>query len=214
MINRIVLLTGILFLSIWTSAQERPFQLWNLNSVRVGLSDKSSIRVSEKIQYRTDTGNIGLKYGDVSCFYVVNHWFETGVGGRLLWFEKPDGWLEERRAMFYGNIRGSVRKVNLHLSNRISYRHFKEADDHFRHWHAFTIEVPPVANEWLKLYVSEEGFTLFSKEALYLARIYAGAKIRYNNHLSMKLYYAQDKKKLQSRWSNSDVLGVDLAFSL
>lgn len=203
-----------LLLFFGATAQERIFQLWNLNNVEVKLSEKTKIGVTEKIHFTPQSGNIDLKFGDVSVKRTVNAWFEAGLTGRILLIRKEDGWLQENRPMVFGNFSKNLGKLKLDFSNRFEYRMYKTLNDHFRYREMFSAELPPFSTNWLKFYIAEEGFLRFDNQRIHLARFYAGTKMQCCNTLEMKFYYVLEKNKKANFWNTADVVGMNLSFDL
>jgi hypothetical protein len=214
MTKKLTLLCFSLLIFFCTSAQERRFQLWNVNNVEVKLSDKTKIGVTEKIHFTPQSGSIDLKFGDVSVKRIFNSWFEAGAVGRILFIRKEDGWLQENRPMIFGNFIKDAGQVELEFSNRFEYRMYKTEPDHFRYRQMITAELPLFHSQWLTAYFSEEGFIRFDNENLHLARLYAGTKLKCSNAIEMKLYYVLEKNKQAYIWRTSDVVGMNLSIDL
>jgi hypothetical protein len=214
MTKRLTILLFTLLFTFSVLAQERTFQLWNLNNVEVKLSEKTKIGVTEKIHFTPQSGSIDLKFGDVSVKRIFSSWFEAGAVGRILLIRTENGWLQENRPMVFGNISKDVGQVELEFSNRFEYRMYKTLADHFRYRQMFTAELPLFAGHWITVYISEEGFVRFDDENLHLARIYAGTKLKCCNSFEMKLYYVLEKNKQAAFWRTSDVVGMNLNLDL
>lgn len=207
------ILTTLFFLLFFLSVngQERNFLLWNLNNVEVQLTDKTSVGATEKMHFAPKTRNINLKFGDISVDHKLSKWFELGVVGRLLWFRRDYGWLLEKRTMIVGDISTTYKQFEFDFSNRFEYRMYKNVANHFRHRQKFSVEVPPFAFSWFRIYIGEEGFYRFDGEKLHLARLHAGTNIIFHRQFEMKVYYVYQKSKKLSQWHTSDVLGINLA---
>lgn len=195
-------------------AQERTFQLWNLNNVEVKLTDKTKFGVTEKIHFTPQSGSIDLKLGDIAVKRIVNSWFETGLAGRILLIRKEDGWLQENRPMVFGNFSGDLGKVKFDFSNRIEYRMYKTLKDHFRYREMLSAELCPFVAPWFSVYIAEEGFVRIDNEKFHLARMYAGTKMLCCNAFEMKLYYVLEKNKKADIWHTSDIVGMNLSIDL
>lgn len=193
------------------SAQERIFQLWNLNRVQVALSEKTKIGVTEKVHFTPHSGNIDLKLGDVTIKRSINPWFEAGVAGRILMIRKDYGWLQENRPMVFGDISKKLGRLGFGFSNRFEYRMFKHVDDHFRYRQMFSVELPPFVTPRLIIYAAEEGFIKFNDENLHIARLYAGTKLKCSRIFEMRFYYVLEKSKELDFWNTSDVVGMNLS---
>lgn len=214
MTKKLTILFFSLLVFFCTSAQERTFQLWNLNNVEVQLSEKTKLGVNEKIHFTPQSGTINLKMGDVSVKRSFNSWFEAGAVGRILLIRKENGWLQENRPMIFGNILKNAGQFELEFSNRFEYRMYKTETDHFRYRQMITAELPLFDSQWLTAYFSEEGFIRFDNENLHLARLYAGTKLKYSGAFEMKLYYVLEKNKKADFWNTSDVVGMNLSIDL
>jgi len=214
MTKRLTILSFTLLFFFCATAQERRFQLWNLNNVEVQLSEKMKIGVTEKIHFTPQAGTIDLKMGDVSVKRIFNSWFEAGAVGRILLIRKEDGWLQENRPMIFGNFSKAIGQVEVEFSNRFEYRMYSILTDHFRYRQMITAELPLFDSQWLTAYISEEGFMRFDNENLHLARLYAGTKLKCSNAIEMKLYYVLEKNKQAYIWRTSDVVGMNLSIDL
>ena len=194
-------------------AQEREFQIWNLNNACTQLTNRMTLGVKEKMHFTPGTGQVDLVLGDVSVTYDVNAWLEAGVGGRLMYFRNENGWMQEKRPMLFGDISGSYHLIKLDFSNRIEYRFFESGGDHFRHRQMFTVEMPPFPVSWFSVYLAEEGFIRFDRQRLHLARVYAGTRLQCSETLDMKVYYVLQKQKNSAVWFTSDVVGLNMYVS-
>ncbi|MGM0530100.1 MAG: DUF2490 domain-containing protein [Bacteroidota bacterium] len=208
----VTLLFSLLFFSV--TGQERNFLLWNTNNLEVQLTDKTSVGATEKMHFAPKTGNINLKFGDISVDHEFSKYYEMGAVGRLLWIRRDSGWLLEKRAMIVGDLSITYKQFEFDFSNRLEYRMYKDISDHFRHRQMFSVEVPPFACSWFSIYIGEEGFYRFDGEKLHLARLHAGTKIVFNKQFEMKVYYVYQKSKKLSQWHTSDILGINLAVDL
>lgn len=214
MIKKLTISFFSLFLFFYVPAQERTFQLWNLNNIEVKLTDKTKVGVAEKIHFTPQSGSIDLKLGDIAVKRIVNSWFETGLAGRILLIRREDGWLQENRPMVFGNFSGNLGKLKLDFSNRIEYRMYKTLNDHFRYREMLSAELYPFVAQWFSVYVAEEGFVRIDNENFHLARIYAGTKMFCCNAFEMKLYYVLEKNKKADVWHTSDIVGMNLSIDL
>ncbi len=210
-----LLLIAVLICSLFTvSAQEkRKFQLWNLNSFEGQLSPKTKLAVSEKIQYTPGNNFLDLKSGDVFLKNDVNNWLEVGSGIRMSWSRKEYGYLEEQRAMLYGDLSKTIKKLTFSFSNRAEYRMFSTEENHFRHKQKFNIEFPALTPWNLCFYTAEETFYKLTSEKLHIARWYAGIQAVELKHLQLKMYYVYEKHKSIRKWDTVDIFGMNMKIS-
>lgn len=205
----------ILFFCRIGMAQERNFLLWNQNGMEVKISDRFSVGVNEKIHYNPRSGELNMKFGDVFVKRHFTDWFEMGVTGRMLWHKEKTGWLQETRAMWFGNLSAGLDKLDVDFSNRIEYRMYEVLPNHFRHRQMLSVEMPPFVDvRWLKVYLAGESFFRFDERQIHLARLYSGTKVRYSNTFEMKVYYVLEKSRKPSWWNTSDVIGLNLNIEL
>lgn len=198
-----------LFLNL--NATNRGFQLWNQNGIEVHLNKKLLIGANEKIQYRTEAGIIGLKYGDVFLHRKVLTWLDVGLSGRIILMNEPGGWIQENRPMIYCNVKKKIGITSVTLANRMGYRMFETLDDHFRHRHMITMEANPFPQSNIcSFYVGEEAFYLLNKDQFHIFRLHSGTKIKCRDIFEMKIYYVFEKLRKQEVWNPSDVLGLDM----
>lgn len=201
----------LIYAACIASGTNRGFQLWNQNGIEVFLNDKLSIGANEKIQYRTESGIVGLKYGDVFLNRKILPWLDLGLSGRILLMNEPGGWLQENRPMIYCNLKKKMGVFSVSIANRMGYRMFDLLEDHFRHRHMVTLEVYPFHHSnTFSFYMGEEAFYLLNKEQFHLFRLHSGTKIKCNNLLEMKLYYVFERLRKTDGWNPSDVLGFDM----
>lgn len=196
-------------------AQEgRSFQIWNLNSVQGNLSSKSRIRIAEKVHYTPRADNIDVKFADIFLFRRPNNTFEYGGGFRLTRVDQEIEWLKERRYMVVGKIFNDSEKFEYGFVNRLEYRNFDKAINHFRHKQSFTLQFPEMTACKFRLYTTEETFIKFNSENFHMARLYAGLQTSGLKHLTMKIYYILEKYQRTNRWNTRDILGMNLSIEL
>jgi hypothetical protein len=192
-------------------AQERLFQLRNLNNIEVALSKITSINVTERNYYAPGTGNLDLSvFGDLTGEYDLAPWMEIGAAGRIIGIKSIDGWRVEQRPMVYGNLNKYMGKIELEFNNRLEYKMSKDIDDYFRHKQSLIVEMPPFKFSWFKLFAAEEGFYCFNSEKFNRGRLSSGAIIKCNRNLEMKLYYMLERGKFNLQWANTDIVGFHL----
>ncbi|WP_346860344.1 DUF2490 domain-containing protein [uncultured Draconibacterium sp.] len=208
---------SVLFLLVYitASAQEREFTLWNKNDVSVSPWEKISLDVSEKIHYSTQRNSVDLKYAELFVDYELKKWIEFGVGFRHTKVNLQNGnWSDENRPMMVLNLSTDVHKFELSFSNRIEYRSFKTFNNHFRHRQALTFDFPNLTEWGMQFYVTEESFLKLNGAGTHLARIYTGLKAIDQKHFDLKFYYSLQKMKVLSSWYTSDIIGLNLGFSI
>lgn len=212
---RILLISVIYFLGYSLSAQEdRSFQIWNLNSVQGSLTEKMRIKLSEKIHYTPGESNLDIKSADFSITYRPKKRFDFGTGFRISGIEQETGWLREQRFVVFGNLFNESEKLEYSFVNRIDYRTFNNADNHFRHKQSFTLFFPIMTSWAFRFYSTEETFVKFNSENFHLARLYGGLQNEGLKHFTMKLYYVLEKYQRPDSWKTRDILGINLSFYL
>ena len=141
--KRIFLTVNLFFAIFSLSAQEgRSFQIWNLNSVQGNITEKTGIKFSEKIHYSPRESNIDIKSADIALINRPNERFEFGTGFRISGVDQEYGWIKEQRYMVFGKIFKESEKFEYAFVNRIEYRNFDKAENHFRHKQSFTLLFP------------------------------------------------------------------------
>ena len=196
-------------------AQERGFQLWNQNNLEININEKYLIGAGEKVQYRTESGMISMKSGDLYLRRKVLPWFDIGLAGRIILLNNQAEWVQENRTMIYGNLKKNMGQLSFDLSNRVEYRMYKVLNDHFRHRHMFSAETCPFSKaSWFSLYLSEEAFYLLEENKFHLVRLYTGTRIKYSKSVEMKLYYVFEKLRKPDHWNTSDVIGLNMKIGL
>lgn len=196
-------------------AQERSFQIRNINNMEVKLSDLFSAAVTERNYYSPDAGiNDMSVYGDLNGEYDVTKWLEIGATGRFVGYKRIDGWHMEQRPMVYGNISASLGRVGLDLNNRLEYKISKYYNDFLRHKNLINLEYSPFNLNWLKLYAAEEFFYNFNNDRLNRTRLSSGTKLTFNRYFEMKCFYMLESCKTYSTWARTDIFGFNLYFDL
>ena len=205
----------LLLLIIGARAQDREMEIWNLNQVSVKPAQNLSLKVSEKMHYSTLRSDIQLKYAELKVGYRPKKWMEYGAAYRLssTWLVE-NNWENENRAMLFFDLQEPIHKFTFSFSNRFEYRNFKHLEDHFRHRQSLKVDLPSLATWGMRFYVSEESFYKFNSAGTHLARLYAGLTVINKKRLNISTYYALQKSKLLQTWHTSDVLGVNLNFSI
>lgn len=203
---------AILLLNV--NAQERIFQIWNQNNFDVNLTPKTSIGISEKIHYTPKYNSIDVKFADLTLDHEFSNWFEIGGGGRLLWINKEYGWLHEKRPMFYANLSSGLGKFEIDFSNRIEYRFFDKAEDHWRHKQKLSLYFPIIPQTALQFYTAFESFYKFNPDGFHILRGYAGIETIKKEHFELKIYYVLEKNKNAANWTFIDIMGIDMSVKL
>lgn len=213
MIRLVIILIFLSFFSN-SSAQERAFQLWNQNDFDVTISQKTSIGISEKIHYTPKFNRIDVKFADITLDHKFSNWFEIGGGGRLLWINKEYGWLHEKRPMLYADLSYGLGKFEIDFSNRIEYRFFDKAEDHWRHKQKLNLDFPKIPKTALQFYTAFESFYKFTADGFHILRGYAGLNTIQNEHFELKVYYVFEKNKNAINWTTIDILGINMSVKL
>ena len=211
---RIFIIALILFPIMHVSAQERSLQLWNQNKVDASLTRKTTLSVSEKIHYTPRNPRPDLKFADVFLMHNMKSWLEFGGGYRLAKINRIIDWLTEQRVMAVGNISNDSEILQLNFSNRLEYRIFNKAEDHFRHKQKLTLQFPVLTSWNLRFWIAEETFEKFTKDNLHLARLYGGLQIFELQYIQMNMYYILEKCKYADEWSTRDILGLNLGIDI
>jgi len=195
--------------------QNRELEIWNKNQVQVKPFTSFVLDVAEKVQYSTGADLLKVKYAELNVGHTPVKWLKYGLGYRLVDYNLGHGvWLTENRPMLFANLNEKVHDFAFSFSNRLEYRTFLKADNHFRHRQSFSIYFPSLAQWGMTFYVSEETFLKFTKDDLHLARFYSGLNAVKTKRFDMNLYYALQKNKLIGEWHSGDVLGLDLHFRI
>jgi len=210
-----VLTIILLFLVCRVSAQDRDMIIWNKNQITVHPVKNISLEVSEKLQYSANVGDINSKYAEIYVGHKIVKWLEYGGGyRRTSSYVTSNYWVNENRAMLYFDLREPVHNFAFTFSNRFEYRSFKILEDHFRYRQSLKIDFPALANWGMRFYVSEESFYKFNTDKTHLARLYAGLTILKKEHMNLSTYYSLQKSKRILNWSTSDIVGLNLGFSI
>ncbi len=210
-----VLTILFLFLVCHVSAQNRDVEIWNKNQITVKPVPKLSLKVSEKLHYSTNLGDIKLKYAEVYVGHKVINWLEYGGGyRRSSSYVTSNYWLNENRAMLYFNLSEPIHNFAFTFSNRFEYRQFEILENHFRHRQSLKIDFPALATWGMRFYVSEESYYKFNTDRTHLARLYAGLTVLKKDHMNLSTYYSLQKIKRIQNWATSDILGLNLSFSI
>lgn len=203
------------FLLLGTStAQERKFQFWNLNTVAVGLWKDVRFEATEKVHFTPENQDFDLVLGDLWLKNQPLHWLEYGTGFRMVHSRKEVGWRDERRAMLLANLYGGLHHFGLSLSNRFEYRTFEYAANHFRYREMITLDFPEIRPLNINFYASEEGFLKLNPESWHLVRYYTGIQTVNIRKFEMKVYYAFERNKSGRIWNLTDIVGMNMRFEL
>jgi hypothetical protein len=205
-----LIITLVLFCFSGT-AQERLFQLRNINNIEVQLSKITSVAVTERNYFAPNTGELDLSvFGDFSGEFNLAKWFEIGAKERIVGYKGIDGWKVEQRPMVYGTLSACLGKMEIEFNNRLEYMISKYIDNYLRHKQSLVVELPPFKFSWLKLYAAGEGFYCFNFEQFNRGRLSSGTVIKCNKNLEMKLYYMLERSKFDLKWANTDIVGFHL----
>lgn len=205
----------VLFIVFGAKAQERNFTVWNKNNISVNPWDRVSLDVAEKIHYTPERNSVDLKYGEVFIGYEPKGWLEYGFGFRHSYLNLQNGnWLNENRPMMFLSLSKGMKTFELVFSNRLEYRTFKQSNDYLRHKQSLKLEFPNITEWGMQFYVSEESYYKLNGIGTHLARFYTGIKALDKEHFDMKLYYSLQKSKSADSWLSSDILGLNLSFSI
>lgn len=195
------------------SQEERNFYLWNTTGVRVGLSETYDLDVKAKIQYRTNDHLREFTYMDFTVSRDLNKWFNLGLSFRGAQIRKPSFEILEYRPQVITKIHFSLKKIKLSTTNRLEYRTFSEGSSYFRHYHNIFVNFPSIT-PWLDPYLGEELFTKLDKVDLYMTRIYSGLHLLNHDRFKLDAYYVWQSLESSHHWNESDILGLNLKFTI
>lgn len=203
------------FLSFYSLGQERTLQLWNKNQVVVDTSEKVSLELSQKIHYTPESGEVDLKYGELFIGVEPESWLEYGAGLRVASANKYDGsWQHENRPMVYVSLSKQIKQLELSFTNRVEYRTFENINDYLRHKQSLKLELPSIADWGMQFYFAEESYYKLNGVGTHCARFYSGVKALDWDHFAMKFYYSLQRTKGIEQWYSSDIVGLNLSFSI
>jgi hypothetical protein len=211
---RLLSLTVLTLICLFSLSQERNFQLWNLNSAEIVLGRNTSLKFSEKVHFTLATNSIDMKFGDAKFQYDFTRWFSMASGCRFLLSRQNYGWLQELRPMIYGILSAEIKNFDIDFSNRISYRFLNKENNHFRHWQKIVIDFPKITKTKMQFYNAFESFCKLNREKIHMFRLYAGLKTIQKEHFEMKVYYAFQKNKVLSSWNTTDIIGINFNIEL
>jgi hypothetical protein len=66
----------------------------------------------------------------------------------------------------------------------------------------------------MRFYVFEESFFKMNDGGMHLARFYSDLTVFDKKHFDVKLYYSLKKALVSDIWFTSDILGLNLSFSV
>lgn len=195
--------------------QKREFEVWNKNQVQVNPFQHISIDVAEKVQYSTAVDLLKVKYAEINVGHSPLKWLKYGLGFRVVDYNQGSGiWLKENRPMMFANLNQKVEQFSFSFANRLEYRTFLKAENHFRHRQSFCLYFPSIVNWGMAFYLSEETFLKFTNDDLHLARFYSGLRAVKTKRLDVNLYYALQRAKSTGEWHSGDILGLDFHFHI
>ena len=204
-----------LFVVFNSSAQERQFTVWNKNEVSAAPSDKLTLKLAQKVHYSPERNSVDLIYGEFFLGYESKIWLEYGLGFRHSKLNLQNGsWLDENRPMFYFSLSKEIKNMELSFSNRLEYRVFKNVEDHLRHKQSLNLYFPNITHWGMQFYVSEESYLKLNGAGTHLARLSTGIKALDKTHFGMKLYYSLQKAKNINSWISTDIVGLNLNFTI
>lgn len=190
--------------------QKRELEIWNKNQVQVKPFQNIFIDVAEKVQYSIEGDLLKVKYAEINVGHSPLKWLKYGLGYRLVDYNQGSGiWLKENRLIMFSNLNQKVQEFTFTFANRLEYRSFLKAENHFRHRQSFCIYFPSIVNWGMTFYLSEETFLKFNADDMHLARFYSGLRAVKTKRLDVNLYYALQKVKSTGEWHSGDVLGLD-----
>lgn len=204
----------LLFFGLCTSAQ-RKFEIWNKNQLTTRLNEQFSIKVAQKIQYATTSSRLEVVYGEAYVAHRAKEWLDYGLGFRLVKSQPiHNTWITENRPLAYVNFSDQLNDFSITLGNRFEYRNFKNLNDHFRYRQALKLQFPKLTTWGMQFYTTEEAFIQLNDKGIHLLRFYGGIVAFTGKTFKLSAYYALQKAKLLNKWISSDVVGIDLAFSI
>jgi hypothetical protein len=212
--SRLIVVLFLIFTYLYSFPGERDFELWNQNTVEVGLAEKTFLIFSEKLHYTPHTNSIGLKFADTRIQYDVTPWFTLGSGFRFSWIRQDIDWLQEQRPMVYGTLSSELCNFELDFSNRIEYRFLNKEINHFRHWQKVIVNFPDIPRTRLQFFTAFESFYKLNREKLHMIRLHAGVNAINRKNFEMKIFYACQKSKSILTWDITDIIGVNLNIDL
>lgn len=205
----------LVFITCISEAQERRFVLWNKNGVAIEPWEKITIDVAEKIHYSPDKNSIELKYGELSVWHEAKNWMKYGAGLRVSYANLQNGkWLNENRPMVYLNFLKDLNSFDLSFSNRFEYRTFEKIDNFFRYKQALKLNFPSLTSWGMQFYLSEESYYKMNGGGTHAARFYSGVKALDKKRFAMNLYYSLEKSRVSDIWLTTDIVGLNLSFSI
>jgi hypothetical protein len=204
----------LLLLGLCTSAQ-RKFEIWNKNQLTTLLNEQVSFIVAEKIHVVPSDSRLEVAYGEAYVGHQVKRWLEYGIGFRVAKSQPlRDTWISENRTIVFADLTKPVENYEISLSNRMEYRSFKELDNYFRYRQALKLQFPELVPWGMRFYVSEEAFVKLNNGGFHLLRFYGGIDAFTGKNFKLAAYYALQERKLLRDWIASDIIGINLTFSI
>ena len=205
----------IMLFSCFQVSAQRRFEIWNKNQLSNKINERVLIKVAQKVQYHTNNSNLEVAYGEAFVAGRPKNWLEYGLGFRLAKSQPLENvWITENRTMFYADLSKSLKNYKLSFSNRIEYRSFKNLEHHFRYRQSLKLQFPKLVSWGMQFYTSEESYTRLNGGGTNLLRVYGGVDAYTCKTFKVSAYYGLQKAKLVEHWIASDILGLNLAFSI
>lgn len=204
----------LLFACFQVSAQ-RKFEVWNKNQLTNKINERILIKIAQKVQYATKSSNLDVAYGEAYVGDRPKNWLEYGIGFRMAKSQPVSNvWITENRTMLYANLSQPVKNFKFTLSNRMEYRTFEQLDDHFRYRQSLKLQCPKLVSWGLQFYTSEESYIKLNGAGTHLWRLYGGLDAYSRKSFKLSAYYSLQKSKLIGQWIASDIMGINLSFSI
>lgn len=194
---------------------DEGFEFWNTTGASFDLDNNWSVCVSELLKLGNDARELTYHYTDLGFIYQgLADWLDLGLNYRLAYSKDSDGqWSQENRPHVNLTVESRLGDIDLSDRSRFEYRDRQNDPDLWRYANKLALELPYEFTKWkLRPYFADQVYIKLDGSGFDGNKIYSGFSFTPSANTSGGFYYARGSNKTDGKWSDTNILWLQLRF--
>ena len=191
------------------------FEYWTMAGASFDADKNWRICVDELFKLGNEARKFTYHHTDLGFVYEgLADWVDLGFNYRHA-FKRYDStdWLQERRPHVNITVKSQLDGIDLYDRSRIEYRDRKDARDMWRYTNKLTIRPPHECTKWkLRPYFADQVYINLDGHAFDKNKVYSGFSFEPSENTLGRLYYVWNSDKTDGRWTDTNILWLQLRF--
>lgn len=173
------------------------------------------VRVDELFKLGDDARKLTYHHTDLGFIYQgFADWVDLGLNYRQVFTKDSSGhWCQENRPHVNVTVKSRLGDIDLADRSRLEYRDRENARDMWRYTNKLTIKLPHEFTKWkLRPYFADQVYMDLDGCTFDRNKVYSGLSFEPSTKTSGGLYYVWDSDKTDGKWTDTNILWLQLRF--